>query len=77
MVAPVITHHHLLSTGGFNLTLQGPAGQHFTLLASPDLQVPLAMWTTVTNGRFGTQPTAFIDFEATNFPIRFYRLSSP
>jgi hypothetical protein len=56
--------------GQFILTVSGPAGQTYDVLASQDLSV----WTvigTVTPGAGGSLD--FTDTNAANFPQRFYR----
>jgi hypothetical protein len=46
------------------------------VLATVDLTVPVANWSVLTNGVFGTDPVIFID-GTTNYQRRFYRISSP
>jgi hypothetical protein len=61
--------------GQITFSFNGTNGQAFTLLASPDLSVPLSNWMVLTNGTFGTLPVSFTD-NATN-PQEFYQLESP
>ncbi len=62
--------------GTFQLSFSGPAGNNYRVWASTNLA--LATWTLLTNGLFGVSGTAtFIDTTATNYPVRFYRISVP
>ncbi len=77
LATPVITDQELLGDGTFEITFTGPDGQPYTLLTSPDLTVPQASWTTLTNSIFGPGATIYTDISATNDTIRFYRVRSP
>jgi hypothetical protein len=77
LVPPTIVSEQVLGDGSFQLTLSGPEGQPFTVLASPDVAVPLTGWATLTNDHFGPSPAIFTDTDATNYPARFYRVVSP
>jgi hypothetical protein len=37
----------------------------------------MADWSVLTNGTFGAGPVTVTDADATNSPVRFYRISSP
>jgi len=53
-------------------------GAPFTVLAAPDVSLPLSNWTVV--GSITDNPAGFfqfIDLDATNFPQRFYQMRSP
>jgi fibronectin-binding autotransporter adhesin len=66
-----------LPDGNFALTIEGSVGQPYSVLASSDVALPLATWTVLTNGTIPTVPFVFEDLTATNYPIRFYRTSTP
>jgi fibronectin-binding autotransporter adhesin len=67
-----------LSNGTFNLTLTGTAGTGFTVHASTNLALtPLSAWTVLGTGTIGSGPTPFDDLTATNYPDRFYLISTP
>jgi hypothetical protein len=73
----VVTDCAIVSGGGFSLTAIGAAGQAYVLLgatalAPPVLWVPVVTNVADTNGGF-----SFTDAQATNFPLRFYRVSVP
>jgi outer membrane protein assembly factor BamB len=59
--------------GGFQFQLQGELGQGYSVLGSTNLN----SWTSLTSFVATTVPVDVVDFTATNFPIRFYRASSP
>jgi uncharacterized repeat protein (TIGR03803 family) len=64
--------------GSILLTGTGPSGATFRLLASPDIALPIAAWTTLTTGTFGEDGSfSFTDTEARAVSERFYRLSTP
>ena len=61
------------SDGGFQFKLQGELGQGYTIQASANLNA----WTSLTSFLATTVPMDIVDSTATNFPVRFYRASSP
>jgi hypothetical protein len=76
-VMPVIAPGSATWTGGgFSLSGIGGVGQTYILLTTPDLVqpvwTPIATNTADTNGVFN-----FTDTQATNFPQRFYRVTTP
>jgi fibronectin-binding autotransporter adhesin len=67
-----------LANGTFSLTLSGAEGTGFTIHASTNLALtPLSAWTVLGTGTIGAGPTPFDDLTATNFPDRFYLISTP
>jgi hypothetical protein len=54
---------------GFEFQLYGDLGRTNTILTSPDLTA----WSPLTNLLITNLPMDFIDWDATNFPSRFYR----
>ena len=76
-VPPVLSGAGILTGGGFALTGTGTAGQAYVLLGAsnlvpPIVWLPLATNSADTNGNFN-----FNDPQATNWPQRFYRLTTP
>ncbi|HWX19327.1 MAG TPA: PQQ-binding-like beta-propeller repeat protein [Candidatus Binatia bacterium] len=61
------------SDGGFQFQLQGEFGQGYTVQGSTNLNT----WTSLTSFVATTVPMDIVDSTATNFPVRFYRASSP
>jgi len=70
-----------LGDGSFQFLFRGnPSGRNYHILASPSLAAPLNTWsnlgsaieTPVDSGQF-----QFTDHQATNYPKRFYRVTSP
>lgn len=74
----VITSAAKLPDGTFQLVYTNiPYGTN-TVLTSPDMTVPLTNWTALGSGtEVSPGQFQFIDPQATNFPQRFYRISSP
>ncbi|MGA3181285.1 MAG: alkaline phosphatase family protein [Verrucomicrobiota bacterium] len=64
-------------TGGFQLTFSGQPGQTYRVLASSDLTAPMSAWTVAGSGAFGGTNATFTDSGATNYPSRFYIITSP
>jgi hypothetical protein len=75
---PVITSAAKLPDGTFQLVYTNlPYGTN-TVLTSTDMTVPLTNWTALGSGaEVSPGQFRFIDSQATNFPQRFYRISSP
>ena len=70
---PSLNQPQKRSDGGFQFQLQGELGQGYTVLGSTNLNT----WTSLTSFVATTVPMDVVDFTATNFPVRFYRASSP
>jgi len=67
----------MLGAGGFQLTLRGPVGGAFQVLASEDLAAPQSTWTVAGSGTFSGGNMIFTDSGATNHSNRFYVIKSP
>jgi hypothetical protein len=74
---PQITGVSKLGDGNFSLTFSGALGQPYSVRASTNLALWWPDWTILGAGTFGASPVTFTDFNATNFPQRFYLISSP
>jgi hypothetical protein len=67
-----------LTNGAFSLTIAGTQGTGFTVHASTNLDLtPLSAWTVLGTGTIGAGPTPFDDLTATNYPERYYLISTP
>ena len=66
---PVFQKPQKGGNNGFEFQLYGDLGRTNTIQASPDLTT----WTPLTNILITNLPMDFIDWDATNFPSRFYR----
>lgn len=75
--APALAGISTLPTGNISLTLDGTLGQPYSVRASTNAALPLADWTVLTNGLLPSVPFLYTDLTATNYPLRFYRTSSP
>jgi autotransporter-associated beta strand protein len=73
---PVIVSSGPLSGTSFPLTFSGPSGQSYQVLTSTNVALPVAGWTVLTGGTFGTIPVTYTDTSATN-ANQFYRIQSP
>jgi hypothetical protein len=75
-IPPVLSGIVTLRGTSFSMSFSGPSGQGYTVLMTTNLALPLARWTSLTNGTFGASPVGFTDTGATN-AARFYCIESP
>ena len=75
-VAPTLGSYGPRTGVSFPLAFSGPNGQTYRVLTSTNVSLPMADWTQLTNGTFGSGPANFTDQAATN-NARFYRIVSP
>jgi len=61
----------------FTLSGTGPASAGYRLLATTNIVLPLSNWPTVATGIFSGGVFSYTDAQATNYPLRFYRLVTP
>jgi hypothetical protein len=76
--APNLTGVSFSGNGGFEFQFTNLAGASFTVLTSTNLTLPLSNWTVlsaITDSPPGHYQ--FSDPQATNNPLRFYRVRSP
>ncbi|MGO8927913.1 MAG: beta strand repeat-containing protein [Limisphaerales bacterium] len=73
---PMLSGFGPLSGSSFPLTFSGPSGQTYKVLMSTNVALPLASWTALTNGTFGSSPVNYTDTSATS-AYRFYRIVTP
>ena len=78
---PAVSAVQRQTDGNFGLTLAGAAGSAgatFTVRASTNINLtPLSAWTVIGTGTLGAGPTLFQDLNSTNYPMRFYLISTP
>ena len=69
----------LLPGGGISLTVTGALGTPYRLWSSTDVALaPVTnTWTLLSNGTITVTPFTISDLDATNFPQRFYRFTTP
>ena len=65
------------TAGSFTLSGTGPTGQSYRILATTNLALPLANWTTVGLGVFTGGALGYTDSQMTNASRRFYRVATP
>jgi hypothetical protein len=78
--APVISGGaQLLGDGSVQFSFSGTLNADYRVWATTDLALTpvVGAWTQVGGGTFGAGPATFTDLQATNFPQRFYIITSP
>ena len=63
--------------GAGTWTTGGTAITGITLGASTNVALPLVSWTLLSSGNLPSPVSIFTDLTATNYPVRFYRTSTP
>lgn len=65
--------------GGLRFSFSGAQGADYRVWATTNIALTpvVSTWTLVGNGTFGAAPVIFTDTQATNFPQRFYTVTSP
>jgi autotransporter-associated beta strand protein len=76
-VATTISGVGRLPDRNVGFTINGPAGQAYTVRASANVATPLASWTVLQSGTLPSANYIFNDLTATNAPTRFYIISTP
>ena len=78
--SPVISSSVLLlGTGNVQFSFSGTQNADYRVWATTDIALSpvVGTWTQVGGGTFGATPVTFTDLQATNFPQRFYIITSP
>jgi hypothetical protein len=75
--APQITAVTVQSNNVLNLTFTGNAGEPYTIRVSENLDLPVASWTALDSGTFGTNAVTWQDSNVSSLPRRFYSISIP
>ena len=76
LVVPAIVSFGPLQGGLLPLTFSASSGQTYSLLSSTNLALPVASWTVLGSGTFGSGPVTYMVTGATNAQT-FYRIKSP
>ena len=66
-----------LGDGNVGFTINGGFGQAYSVRASSNVAAPVATWTVIESGTLPSASYNFSDLNATNFPSRFYIISTP
>jgi hypothetical protein len=79
LTQPLLTQVQLLGDGNTQITFtnSGPACQTYRVLASESLALPVQNWDVLTTGTFTNNTVIYVDTDATNHILRFYRIGSP
>jgi hypothetical protein len=78
VLTPQITDITRGPDGSVRLTATGPSGATLRLLASTNISLPIASWSSLTTGTFDTNGQfSFTDTTAATANARFYRIGTP
>jgi autotransporter-associated beta strand protein len=77
IVAPTLANTARLPDGNITFQINGALGQGYSVRGTTNVALPLATWTILQSGTITTTPYVFSDLNATNYPLRFYGVSSP
>jgi autotransporter-associated beta strand protein len=66
-----------LNDGNVTFTITGGVGQAYSVRASANVAAPVASWTVLESGTLPSSNYTFTDLNATNYPARFYIISTP
>ena len=76
-VPPQITGNGPATGGSFQFSGTGPRGATYRVLGSPDLRIPLASWSVLTNSIFTGGVFTFTDGQTAISQQQFYRVVTP
>jgi autotransporter-associated beta strand protein len=76
-IPPTLANPARRPDGNITFQINGTLGQGYTVLGATNIALPLANWTILQSGTITTTPYVFSDLNATNYPLRFYGVSSP
>lgn len=76
-IPPTLANAMRLPDGNITFQINGALGQGYSVLGTTNISLPLANWTILQSGTITTTPYVFSDLNATNYPLRFYGVSSP
>jgi autotransporter-associated beta strand protein len=77
LIAPTLANPARQPNGSISFGISGTVGQGYSVLASTNVTLPLSSWTVIQSGSLPSVPYVFNDLSATNYPVRFYLISSP
>jgi autotransporter-associated beta strand protein len=75
--APTLGNAARLSDGNITFQINGALGQGYTVRGTTNSALPFSNWTILQSGTITTTPYGFTDLNSTNYPLRFYSVSSP
>jgi autotransporter-associated beta strand protein len=74
---PVVSSPTRLPDNNISFGITGVVGEGYSVRATTNLSTPLGSWTLLESGSLPSVPYVFNDLSATNYPSRFYRVSTP
>jgi autotransporter-associated beta strand protein len=74
---PVVSGPTRLPDNNIAFGITGVAGEGYSVRATTNVSAPLGSWTLLESGSLPSVPYVFKDLSATNYPYRFYRISTP
>jgi autotransporter-associated beta strand protein len=77
VVTPVVAAPAKLADKNISFTITGGIGQGYTVRATTNVTLPLTNWSVLQSGSLPSAPYTFTDLTATNYPQRYYRVSTP
>jgi autotransporter-associated beta strand protein len=77
VVTPTLASAARRSDGNISFQIGGTVGQGYSVRASTNVTLPLSSWTVIQSGSLPSASYLFNDLSATNYPNRFYLISSP
>ena len=77
--SPTMSGGAQLSNGNFQFSIAGTQGADYRVWATTNITLTpiIGTWNLLSSGTFGVGPVMFIDSLATNFPQRFYIITTP
>jgi autotransporter-associated beta strand protein len=76
-IPPTLANAMRQPDGNMTFQINGALGQGYSVRSTTNIALPLANWTILQSGTITTTPYVFSDLNATNYPLRFYGVSSP
>jgi len=74
---PVVSSPSSLPDHNIAFGISGVVGEGYSVWATTNVSLPLASWSLLQSGSLPSVPYVFQDLSATNYPDRFYRVSTP
>jgi autotransporter-associated beta strand protein len=76
-IPPILANPVRQPDGNISFQINGTLGEGYSVRGTTNITLPLATWTILQSGTITTTPYGFTDLTATNYPLRFYGVSSP
>jgi autotransporter-associated beta strand protein len=74
---PVVSSPTRLPDNNISFGIAGVVGEGYSVRATTNVSSPLGSWALIESGSLPSVPYVFKDLGATNYPRRFYRVSTP